>query len=680
MPTRELSLFADLDQGRLVQSYLSTLQAVLPRFVFGDSIPVSFRPLKSNGNNSVNPWREVDLTGKIVRIAIGSPAGAATSGTFALSYGGDTTAAIAYNADGAAIQTALNALASITAAGGVVVTRAGTGAFRIVWNTAGVRTAITASTESLYPSSGAEIRVAVEGSVSAREIVVARLEALPAAFAELSDEMPVAASEIVEIRTGSGTVGAILSLGFSVLPYSGSYSLEIGGEQTLGIPWDADASTLQAALELVSTVGAGKVIVSGEFPAFTLNFDVSLGDIGAMTIDMAGLVVPKGRVGSLDTNTAAMVELLNGAAQATAKLEIELYDIADDTTWTVLQTDCTVIDDVIGNTPSTTPAFPSVLSLIGAMTRTAAQGPPTNPQYLDVTAIGIGWSSYDPTGRIPFLEMEAGAPKYYRGGAHPKVTVFWDTGWFTSVTINDATGVQWFGDGGVIAAVLEYDWIPDSGGDFTPTGNLEMALGPQVEPAYIGQWCRVGDAAPFDWYQAETLTSWVNRTAWVIDLLATGGDGLGIHELCINSAGGTSGILNLYSDSGYRAQIYAPISYTANRTLEAPDIEGVLAVFGAVNTATPVTGNTVTVSRYQDRFYYLTPAGTLATLTLALSPSFDARDGQRVSVLSTQIITALTVSAGSGNTMGGTTLTTMAANTLYEFIYSATVSKWIRIK
>lgn len=385
MPTRELSLFADLDQGRLVQSYLSTLQAVLPRFVFGDSIPVSFRPLKSNGNNSVNPWREVDLTGKIVRIAIGSPAGAATSGTFALSYGGDTTAAIAYNADGAAIQTALNALASITAAGGVVVTRAGTGAFRIVFNTAGVRTAITASTESLYPSSGAEIRVAVEGSVSAREIVVARLEALPAAFAELSDEMPVAASEIVEIRTGSVTVGAILSLGFSVLPYSGSYSLEIGGEQTLGIPWDADASTLQAGLELLSTVGAGKVIVSGEFPAFTLNFDVSLGDIGAMTIDMAGLVVPKGRVGSLDTNTAAMVELLNGAAQAAAKLEIELYDIADDTTWTVLQTDCTVIDDVIGNTPSTTPAFPSVLSMI-AIGDTA----PVNATESSVTVVATG--------------------------------------------------------------------------------------------------------------------------------------------------------------------------------------------------------------------------------------------------------------------------------------------------
>lgn len=398
MATRELSLFADLDQGRLVQSFLSTLQATLPRFVFGDSIPVSFRPLKSNGNNSVNPWSEVDLTGKTVRIAIGNPAGAASSGTFTLTYGANTTAAIAYNADGATIQTALNALASITAAGGVVVTRAATGAFRIVFNAAGARTAITADAAAIYPSAGVEIHVSVEGDGSTREIVVARLEVLPAAYAELSDDLPDAAADIVEVRAGSVSVGAILSFGFSVLPYSGLYALEIGGDQTLGIPWDADASTLQAVLELLSTVGAGKVIVSGDWPSFTLNFDVSLGDIGAMTTDMTGLVVPKGRAGILNTNTAAMIELLNGALQATAKLEVELYDIADDTTWTVLQTDCTVIDDVIGNDPGTVPPFPSLLDMISIGLTAPTNGNPY-PETLTITGIT------DPADSDP-LEME----------------------------------------------------------------------------------------------------------------------------------------------------------------------------------------------------------------------------------------------------------------------------------
>jgi len=439
MATRELSLFADLDQGRLVQSFLSTLQATLPRFVFGDSIPISFRPLKSNGNNSVNPWSEVDLTGKTVRIAIGNPAGAASSGTFTLSYGGNTTAAIAYNADGAAIQTALNALASITAAGGVVVTRATTGAFRIVFNTAGTRTAITADAAAIYPSAGVEIHVSVEGDGSTREIVVARLEVLPAAYAELSDDFPVAASEIVEVRTGSGSVGAILSFGFSVLPYSGFYTLEIGGEQTLGIPWDADASTLQAALELLSTVGAGKVIVSGDWPSFTLNFDVSLGDIGAMTIDMTGLVVPKGRAGILNTNTAAMIELLNGASQATAKLEVELYDIADDTTWTVLQTDCTVIDDVIGNDPATVPPFASLLSMIQIGASAPINGTPSGVTFAQ------GSGSPDFSGDFPFYITSSitGFPIFTSDGEAP-------LGMGNNVAYKAADSGKWIVVGGLL--------------------------------------------------------------------------------------------------------------------------------------------------------------------------------------------------------------------------------------
>jgi len=362
MAARELSLFSDLDQGRLVQGFLSTLQATLPRFVFGDSVPVSFRALKPAGGNSATPWAEVDLTGKTVRIAIGSPAGAPSSGTFTLSFGGDTTSAISYAADGATIQTALNAIASISAAGGVVVTRASTGPFRIVFNTAGARGAITADSAALYPSTGAEIRVAVEGDGDKREIVVARLETQPAAYAELTDELPDAAASIVETRTGSVSVGAIVAIELTTIPYAGFYTLEIGGQQTLGIPWNADASAIQSALESLSTVEAGNVVVTGEFPSFSLSFDVLLADIGTVEIDLSGLVVPAGRSGTLNTNTAGMIELLNGSAQAAAKLEIELFDIADATTWTILQTECTVIDDVIGNSPSSEAGGPAYVT------------------------------------------------------------------------------------------------------------------------------------------------------------------------------------------------------------------------------------------------------------------------------------------------------------------------------
>lgn len=32
-----------------------------------------------------------------------------------------------------------------------------------------------------------------------------------------------------------------------------------------------------------------------------------------------------------------------------------------------------------------------------------------------------------------------------------------------------------------------------------------------TDPVHVGRWCRVGDAAPFDWYQADTLTTWLHR-------------------------------------------------------------------------------------------------------------------------------------------------------------------------
>jgi flagellar capping protein FliD len=50
-----------------------------------------------------------------------SPDAVATSGTFTLSYGGESTGALAYNASTSDIQTALNGLTSISAAGGVTV-------------------------------------------------------------------------------------------------------------------------------------------------------------------------------------------------------------------------------------------------------------------------------------------------------------------------------------------------------------------------------------------------------------------------------------------------------------------------------------------------------------------------------------------------------------------------------
>ena len=361
MAANELTLFTDIDQGRLVQGFLSTVQSPLPRFVIGDSIPISFRPLTSNDGE--NPWRDFDLTGKTVRMAIGNLVDSPIGGEFTISYGGGTTAAISHDATAGAIQSALNALAAITSAGGVTVTKSAGGVIRIVFDTNGNRTALTCDVTALTPAAGAGIFVAIEGSVSVREVVVIRLESLPASYAELTTSFPAASATVTVIREGSVTAGEIQTLAFPVLPYSGFYSIAHGADASASIQWDAGAATLQAALVGIPSIGAGKVIVSGAFPKFTISFDVTLGNVNALTCDVSGLTVPRGRSGLLSTNTSGIVELLNGAAQTTAKLEIEIYDIADATTWTILQTDCVIADAVIFGIPIISPTGPVYVTL-----------------------------------------------------------------------------------------------------------------------------------------------------------------------------------------------------------------------------------------------------------------------------------------------------------------------------
>ena len=96
--------------------------------------------------------------------------------------------------------------------------------------------------------------------------------------------------------------------------------------------------------------------------------------------------------------------------------------------------------------------------------------------------------------------------------------------------------------------------------------------------------------------------------------------------------------------------------------------------------ATPTTGMTVTIAPVTSGQFVrllLTPAGTLAALTVVLPGAGGSAlpvDKQEVTVISTQIITALTVSAGTTSVIGAPT--TLAANGHFKMFYDATTSAW----
>lgn len=69
----------------------------------------------------------------------------------------------------------------------------------------------------------------------------------------------------------------------------------------------------------------------------------------------------------------------------------------------------------------------------------------------------------------------------------------------------------------------------------------------------------------------------------------------------------------------------------------------------------------------------INPAGTLATLTVVLPSGSGMVDGKEISIASSQIVTALTV---TGTIVG--TLTALAVGGFARFAYSVTSSKWFR--
>lgn len=95
-----------------------------------------------------------------------------------------------------------------------------------------------------------------------------------------------------------------------------------------------------------------------------------------------------------------------------------------------------------------------------------------------------------------------------------------------------------------------------------------------------------------------------------------------------------------------------------------------------VTASTPTTGQTILfLTSSSDQVLYLTPAGTLATLTVTLPSNASSRIGQEVVITCTQIITAITIN-GAASILN--TLTAWVANTSSKFVKVAN-DTWARI-
>lgn len=192
-------------------------------------------------------------TQKTLSTDSGAPSSNITSGTWTLTLGANTTAAIAFDEVAATVQTALNGLASITAAGGVTVAGTHLAGFTVTF---GAYAAATVATGSLAASGGTVSGSVVIASSGKVQTVSIRPAWSPASPSAASSFTPSAANPVSWTNVGSGFTGIGIYRGNYSLTgeaaTGGTFTVSVYGQTTAAIAWNADNTTVAAAINALS--------------------------------------------------------------------------------------------------------------------------------------------------------------------------------------------------------------------------------------------------------------------------------------------------------------------------------------------------------------------------------------------------------------------------------------------
>lgn len=169
-------------------------------------------------------------------------------GTFTLSFGGQTTSALAYNASAAVVEDALEALSTI-GAGNISVT--------------GASPKWTAT---------------FAGDLAGTDVALMTGDGALLTGGDLTDV------DIVETVTGVAAVNEVQTIGLGGAG-AGSYRLNFGGDTTTLIAFDASDAEIELALEALDSIPQGEATVAPGAD-FTVTFSGSLGgqDVALMTV------------------------------------------------------------------------------------------------------------------------------------------------------------------------------------------------------------------------------------------------------------------------------------------------------------------------------------------------------------------------------------------------------------
>jgi len=341
-----IKLFINPRTGLAFGNFNGTSQITNPTVTLGDTARFEIYLVEDTGINSY-PRQEVAFPGTPgIKIAVGPIDESPQAGTWKASFGGDTTAALAFNITAAALATALNALASITAAGGVSVSKIGDN-YNIVFNNNGARGDILTDSTALIPLSNATVAKLQVGDSTRPQIALIHLQRTIAGLATSFTATPASAITIESLAAWDGS-RAEYRASITPDPKGGSFSLAFDAAtgtdvSSASIAVGASAIDVQNALNLGALVDKVSVSQVGAY-AYDITVTAEPGT-GGLTANGAGLISFAGYVGELSLNTAEAISLLDGANFVATNLEVEIT--SDSKTLTVLQIPCTLKNAVI---------------------------------------------------------------------------------------------------------------------------------------------------------------------------------------------------------------------------------------------------------------------------------------------------------------------------------------------
>ena len=368
MATTYTPLWIDPFENRLYSAWQSNQTA--PPLIFGQGDSIEFelflikKPLTGATGMEEVPFPD----GCTIRFAVGKIDAEPEGGNYTITYDGDT-ATVAYDATAAEIQTALNALASITAAGGVTVQKVSQVALWIKFNVAGVNDPFVINVGGLLPTSAGKIVTIKNGAVGVKGVYLMKIFQAPAVFHDEWEDSPeptLTVETLIENRSKRVKI--------SPIPISGSWTLtstpnllvlteKDGDEDNLADYWNDTVSYPLGAF----TTTAGW-LPTEDVPAYQrgrMYWQLDVANIGLCQYDftlMNNFPIPvdyvmpfsvqsnferfPSKIGVVSFNTAEVEYLLAGGTSATASLEIEVESPGGER-WTILQTTCTIKNDLI---------------------------------------------------------------------------------------------------------------------------------------------------------------------------------------------------------------------------------------------------------------------------------------------------------------------------------------------